>query len=310
MEIKDWTYEEFPEFTEEVEGVKRIFTSGDEPGSYGLPGTVYANVGGKELHLQILMPITRNSREKKVKYPCVVFVQGSGWKEQNIFEHIGGLGKLAERGYVVAITEYRHSGIAKFPAQAEDARNAIRFMKKNAEIYGVDADNVFAAGDSSGGHTAMFAGILKDDDENTNLYPGITAQVRGIISLYGSLSIMLEDSTPSNLDHLLPDSPEGLVMGGADLRENPELRKKLSLESYLHEDTKIAPVLMFHGTKDRVINARVSVMIYQRLKELGREAELYLIEGGDHSGAEYWTEEVIDIMDNFLKRNTDKKQEE
>lgn len=87
-------------------------------------------MNGKALHLQIMIPITRNSKEAKMQYPCVVYMQGSAWKEQNVFAKIGMLGRLAERGYVVAIAEYRHSGIAKFPAQAVDARNAIRFMKK------------------------------------------------------------------------------------------------------------------------------------------------------------------------------------
>lgn len=302
MEVKEWSYEEFPEFTEKIEGVKRIFSSGDEVGTDCFPNVEYANVDGKALHLQILVPTTRNLRETKMQYPCVVFIQGSAWMEQKVLSKIGMLARLAERGYVVAVVEYRHSGIAKFPAQAVDARNAIRFMKKNADAYNVDAEHVFVAGDSSGGHTALFAGILKDDEEETNLYQGITADVKGIVSYYGSSSVMLEDGMPTTLNHHMPDSPEGMEMGGVDLRTNKDLCRQLSVECNLNENTQIAPVLMFHGTKDRVINTRVSVVVYQRLKELGREVELYLIEGGDHGGPEYWTEEVIDIVDSFLKK--------
>lgn len=302
MEIKEWTYEEFPEFTEEIDGVKHIFSSGDEVGTYCFPSVEYVNVNGKPLHMQIMMPITRNLKEVKVQYPCVVYIQGSAWKEQNVLAKIGLLSRLSEKGYVIAIAEYRHSGIAKFPAQAEDARNAIRFMKKNAETYGVDVDNIFIAGDSSGGHTALFAGIIKDDDEMSNLYHGITADVKGIVSFYGSSSVMLEDGMPSTLNHHMPDSPEGMEMGCVDLRKEKDLCKKLSVECNINEDTNIAPVLMFHGTKDRVINTRVSILVYQRLKELGKKAELYLIKGGDHGGPEYWTEDVIDIIDSFFKK--------
>lgn len=179
-------------------------------------------------------------------------------------------------------------------------------MKKNAEEYHVDVDNIFVAGDSSGGHTAFFSQIIKDDDENTNLYPGISADVNGIISLYGSCSVMPDDGMPTTLNHHMPDSPEGMEMGGVDLRNNMELRQKLSVECNIHADTKLPPVLMFHGTKDRVINTRVSVIVYQRLKELGKEASLYLVEGADHGGPEFWTRETIDIMEMFLKEHMKK----
>lgn len=301
MEIREWTYEEIPEFNEEIEGVTRIPTTGDEVGTVCVPGIVYENIEGKEYHLQILKPIARNCNVSGKVYPCIVYVQGSAWKQQNVFEKIGMLSRLAERGYVIAVVEYRHSGIAVFPAQAQDARNAVRFMKKYADEYQVDANRIFLAGDSSGGHTALFAGILQDDRDEVNLYPGISADVRGIVAYYPSASVMLEDGMPSTLNHHLPDSPEGMVMGHANLREHPELCEKLSFECNVKKETKVPPVLLFHGTKDRIINTRVSVTIYEHLKELDKEIALYLIEGGDHGGAEYWTGEVIAVVERFLK---------
>lgn len=304
MEIKNWSYDEFPEFTEKIEGVKRIFSTGDEIGTYCLPMKEYANIDGKALHIQIIKPVTRKLKEVKKKYPCVVYIQGSAWMEQNHLAKIGLLARLSERGYIVTIVEYRHSGIACFPAQAEDARNAIRYMRKNAQEYDVDINNIFVAGDSSGGHTAFFSQIIEDDNEKTNLYPGISAKVNGIVSLYGSCSVMLDDGMPTTLNHHMPDSPEGMVMGGVDLRNNRKLCEKLSVECNINEDTDLPPVLMFHGTKDRVINTRVSVLVYQRLKELKKEVSFYLIEGGDHGGPEYWTKETIDIIEKFFKEHT------
>lgn len=309
MEIKEWTYDEIPEFTEEIEGVSRISTTGDELGTICFPGVVYETIDGQEYHLQILKPISRNQNELPVKYPCVVYVQGSAWMQQNVFEKIGMLARLAERGYVIAVVEYRHSGIAKFPAQAQDTRNAIRFIKKNASDFNVDGDNIFLAGDSSGGHTVLFAGILKDDEKEANLYPGFSADVKGIVSYYASASVMLDDGMPSTLNHHMPDSPEGMEMGHVDLRDDLELRKMLSVEYNVEKSTELPPILMFHGTKDRVINTRVSVTVYQRLKELGKEVTLYLIEGGDHGGAEYWTKEVLDIVDDFFRDRMDTKEE-
>ena len=88
MEIKEWTYDEIPEFTEKIEGVSRISTTGDELGTICFPGVVYEKIDGQEYHLQILKPISRNQNELPVKYPCVVYVQGSAWMQQNVFEKI------------------------------------------------------------------------------------------------------------------------------------------------------------------------------------------------------------------------------
>ena len=147
----------------------------------------------------------------------------------------------------------------------------------------------------------MFSQIIQDDDENTNLYPGINADAKGIISFYGACSMMLEDGMPSTIAHHLPESPEGKQMGGVHLREHPELCRKMSVECNVDEDTKLPPVLMFHGTKDRIINPRVSVKVYNRLKQCGKDVKLYFLEGADHGGSEFWTEEIQKIIIQFME---------
>lgn len=298
MQVKEWTYDEFPEFTEEVEGACVLPTTGDEMGVHYIHNVEYAEIDGTKLHLQILLPFTRNDPEKV--YPCVVFVQGSAWFPQDVFQGLCRISKLCERGYAVAVVEYRHSGIAAFPAQIMDARNAVRFMRVHAGEYHVDPENIVISGDSSGGHTAMFAGMIHDDTEN-NLYPGISAEVKGIVNYYGSCSVMNEDSNPIQIHHCEPDSPEGMVMGHVDLRNNIELKKKLSVECNITSETVMPPTLIIHGTKDRLVNCECSVILYRQMKKCGKDVQLYLLKGADHGGAEFWTDEVIDIVEGFLK---------
>lgn len=298
MEVKEWTYEEFPEFTEEVEGSHIIRTTGDEMGVTYIHNVEYAEIDGTKLHLQILLPFSRNNQE--MVCPCVVFVQGSAWMPQDVFAQLWRVSKLAERGYVVAVVEYRHSGIAPFPAQIMDARNAVRFMRVHAAEYHVDSENIIISGDSSGGHTAMFAGMIHDDVEN-NLFPGISAEVKGIVNYYGSCSVMKDDSNPIQVLHCQPDSPEGMVMGHVDLRDNLELKQKLSVECNITEETVMPPTIILHGTKDRTVNCEGSVILYRQMKKCGKDVRLYFIKGADHGGAEFWTDQVIDIVDDFIK---------
>lgn len=148
----------------------------------------------------------------------------------------------------------------------------------------------------------MFGGLRHNDDSDENRFPGISAEVSGIINYYGSVSVLFEDANPSTLNHKLPDSPEGMEMGRVNLRERKDLCEELSAECHINEDTDIAPVLIFHGTKDRIVHTRQSVDLYRKMKAAGKEVQLYLIKGADHSGAEFWTPEAIDIADAFIKK--------
>ena len=308
MIVKQWDYAEFPEFTAVPDGARVIETSGDETGVSYFHDVEYANIDGTPLRLQVLVPSSRNAgfmpfaEKQPFALPCFVFVQGSAWFQQYVYGNVAQLARLASRGYVCAIVEYRHSGIAPFPAQARDTRNAVRFLRANAGRFGVDPDRVIVAGDSSGGHTAMWAGLLHDDDSAENRFPGVSAEACGIVDYYGSTSVIAPDSNPQTVNHCLPDSPEGRVMGGRDLLAEPELARQLSVETNIDAATVLPPVLIFHGTKDRVVNCTGSAILYERLRETGHSAELYLLRGADHGGPEFWTETILDIVDGFCRR--------
>ena len=86
MEVKEWSYEEYPSFDEPIDGVERIPTTGDEKGAYIFSNVEYAHVDGITLHLQIIVPRTRNTTDSDETYPCIVYVQGSAWLKQNILQ--------------------------------------------------------------------------------------------------------------------------------------------------------------------------------------------------------------------------------
>ena len=301
MEVKEWTYEELPEYEGCPEGALRIPTTGNEIGTVYAHDVEYAIVDGIHLHLQIIKPVTRNEPMKT--YPCVVYVQGSAWMEQDVYGHLVSVAELVKRGYVLAVVQYRHSRQAHFPAQIQDMKNAIRFVKMNAMMYGINPDQVIVAGCSSGGHTAMFNSIIQDndiDDRNMFPFPGINAKVKGIINYYGSVSLMMEDGNPTTINHKLPWSPEGMLMD-ANLRERKDLAEKATVVTHITPELEMPPVCIFHGTKDLIVNTKQSVELYEKLKECGKDVRLYLIEGASHGGGEFWTPEVVDKADEFIR---------
>ena len=73
-------------------------------------------------------------------------MKGSAWFPQNTEYELVQLGRVAQRGFVMAVVKYRPSTVAPFPAQVKDTKTALRFMKKNAETYHVDPNNIIVWG--------------------------------------------------------------------------------------------------------------------------------------------------------------------
>lgn len=297
MEIKDWAYEEYPEFDETVEGAVSVDTTGDEIEVTYLKDVPYATADGVELRLQMLVPATRNGMPGPL--PCVAFVKGSAWREQKLYALVPELARIAQMGYVVAEVEYRPASEAPFPAQIQDAQNAVRHLRSHADEFGIDPGKIVLMGNSSGGHTAVFGAFL---DAGGSAYPGVSAKVSAAIDLYGAVSLVPDDAFPTTSAHHLPESPEGMLMGGADMRSHPEIRREASAECQILPATDLPPVLIVHGTKDRTVNTAVSVALFRHLCVCGKDAELYLIRGADHGGAEFYTDRMLGVYDAFIRR--------
>lgn len=295
MEVKEWGYAEFPEFR--AEGIPVISTTGDEVYTRYEADVVYDTRDGKDLHLQILVPKSRNNSAGT--YPCVLYVPGSGWFPQHIHVEVPRTARVADLGYVAVVVEYRSSFDASFPAQVIDVKNAVRFMRLHADEYHVDPDRIVLMGSSSGGHTVVFTSLVHEDDSE-KIDPSVSAEVNGIIDQFGSVTVMFDDSNPSNTHHLERESPEGWLTK-LDLREHPEVQCQISAECNIFEETEMPPMLIIHGTKDRIVNARCSEVLYRRLKETGHDATMYLLQGADHGGPEFWTPYMLKLMDDFMR---------
>ena len=96
------------------------------------------------------------------KYPLILFIPGSAWHKQVMYNDIPQYAALAKRGYVVAAMEYRESDIAPFSAQIEDVCNALKFIPSIAENFHIDTEHIFLMGNSSGGHIAMMTVLFSE----------------------------------------------------------------------------------------------------------------------------------------------------
>lgn len=300
IEPQESTYEAFPETTLSAEGMKIIPADFSERSCSIRVGVQYAQKSGIPLHLSILEP--RQNEGENSTYPLIMYIKGSAWFSQNIGDALAQLARFAARGFVIAALEYRPSTIAPFPAQIKDTKSSLRFMKKNAATYHIDPEKIIVWGDSSGGHTAAMVGVSLDeaslDDESPLVEP---LSVKAIVDYYGPTDISKMNEEPSTLDHISPESPEGMLIGGMNVLENLERVKPTIPMTYLSEEKEIPPFLIIHGSKDRKIPFGQSVMLIEALQKAKKTAEFYQLKGADHGGSAFWTKNVLDIVEQFIR---------
>ncbi|MDD3242581.1 MAG: alpha/beta hydrolase [Eubacteriales bacterium] len=298
--LYDCPRENFPADMERPEGVHVLQADFSHPQVRYHSNVPYLCRSGIELHLQILQP------ECDTPLPLIVYVQGSAWRKQNVYYEIPQLVSVARMGYVVAVVEYRPSDIARFPAQMQDAKTAIRYLKSHAGQYGVDPQRVAVWGDSSGGHTALMVGVTQDMPElDTPDYGEVSCEVCCVVDMYGPTRIDRMNDVPSTQNHNNDDSPESDLIG-APVGEHPELAARTSPMTYLTAERALPPILMLHGTRDRLVPFQQSVLLYEALRALGKQVEFYCLEDADHGGSPFWTQEVLRVIDAFIRKSWQK----
>jgi len=120
------------------------------------PDLVYKQAAGQPLKLDLYLPA-----HARTPMPIVVWVTGGGWAHAGKGECERLAAWLTGYGFAVAGIEYRVSSQAPFPAQIQDCKAAIRWLRAHAAEYGLDRRNVGAWGDSAGGHLVELLGTYR-----------------------------------------------------------------------------------------------------------------------------------------------------
>ena len=261
----------------------------------------YIERSGKKLHIQILRPATDRLKKPSI-LPLIVYVPGSAWHKQNVYMNIPRLSGFAMRGFVIAIVEYRESDIAPFPAQVQDCKTAIRFLKASGDQHGIDVNNIALWGCSSGGHTVLMAGITGDGILDTPDYAEHSSRVNSVINFYGPTNVAKMCEYPSIMEHVSAESPEGFLLGKVPVLENPEKVRAASPESYISPDKACPPILTMHGDSDMIVPFEQSIIIHEALSKAGKHSEFYKLAGADHGSGEFWSNETFDVVEKFIRK--------
>ena len=263
----------------------------------------YVQRDGKPLRLQLLLPGgLLPGMESTLRYPLVVYVQGSAWGEQYVYGSLPQLVPLARAGFVVASVKHRPSSQARFPGFLQDVKSAIRFLRANAEKYFIDPSQVGIWGDSSGGHAAQMVGVTGDMEEfktqdNRELSDGVQA----VVDFYGPSDVTHINDTPRDPIFTADKSkiPEDILFGGCVV-DHPEIAQPGNPINYIEKDKPLPPFLIAHGDEDPMVPFNQSVLTAQKLLETGHTLEFYKVVGAGH-GTFMWTQELVDLVIRFFK---------
>lgn len=265
-------------------------------GVRGLPDITYQTLNGyRPMKLDLYLPPARF--DSAAPRPWVMYIHGGGWmgggprRSAAYLDWPRVLASLAARGYVVASASYRFSREAPFPAQIQDVKAAIRWLKANAATYHLDVNRGMTWGQSAGGHLAALVAVSC----------GVAAFSPPAGVVPRTATVELQASTAAGADQQ-SDCVQGAVawFGVYDFSKMPQADatvktllgcgdavcppEKLLAASPIHYvDTKDPPMLIMHGAEDALVPLAQSQQFHAALLAAGVPSRLIVVPAVGHS---------------------------
>lgn len=264
----------------------------------------YGVADGVELKMSIYLPL--EAQRKLV--PVVVCVHGGAWKTGRK----SGLGSpvlalLVQRGFAVAAIDYRLAPEFRFPAQIEDCKCAVRFLRAHSVLLNIDRNSIGAMGESAGGHLVALLGLT-----DTNMFEGNggwqreSSRVQAVADLFGPTD--LETSHWDFKDHSEYKWTAKNVFGAT--REGDPAMIRASPVNYISSNAP--PFFILHGDMDNVVPVTQSIELYNKLKAAGDPATLLIVKNLSHGAPppgltpepseEQFYEAIVNFFERTLKR--------
>ena len=231
--------------------------------------------------------------------PVIVFVHGGGWLS-------GGKGpdnvpffyQCYTRGFICADINYRLSSDSVWPAQIEDCKTAIRFLKTRATSYNIDICRFGIMGESAGAHLSSMVGTtsgVKSLEGSHQGYNSQSSRVQAVVDIYGPTDFLKEDGYYSvscgsvGMIHEY-NSYETLLLGIDKLHNHTALVNTVNPITYITSDD--ASFFIIHGENDCTVPAYQSQILESSLRVAGIPADTLIIAAGQTHGSPYFKDYI------------------
>jgi acetyl esterase/lipase len=242
-----------------------------------LVNVVYTCVDDTELALDVLAP----SPMPDTPLATVVRIDGCpGWgpgtRSTAMVPFANPL--LAKAGFLTVAPTIRHSGRANFPAQVDDVRAALSWLRRNPLGLPIAADRIGIWGQSAGGHLAALAGLM-GSAQRVDGHPEQhqeTPTVQAVVTISGPSDLL---QTGGQMYNDRP-SPITALVGGDITTHRVQLRDASPVS---HVTPNAPPFLVVHGRLDETVPCEQSERLHSELQANGVESDLLVIEGVYHN---------------------------
>ena len=212
--------------------------------------------------------------------PLIVWIHGGAFRMGSKGDRIPG--EMLEQGYAIASLNYRLSQHARFPAQIEDCKAAVRWLRANAARFDLDPDRFAAWGESAGGHLSAMLGTAGHERSfDVGEHLAYSSRVQAVLDFFGPTDFLQMDAhrLPEGMVHDAADSPESQLVGGP-IQEHPAEVARANPATYVTPDAP--PFLIVHGDRDPLVPYHQSTLLAAALRVAGVPVTFYTVAGGGH----------------------------
>lgn len=268
--------------------------------------------GGKSQSQKLDLYIPKSDVLKtKSGLPLVIWIHGGGW---NSGDKIGGpINPLLEAGFATASINYRLSGEAKWPAQLDDCRSALTYIRAHAKEYGIDTKRMGLWGVSAGGHLVLMLALKGETPDvvsktSSNAVSKTVAlkplDVAAVCDWFGPTDIVRYVQAPKQNQHAI-DMIHSLIgtQGAAFMAGCADA----SPITYVGQLKRVPPLLIMHGRSDMLVSISQSQLLVNRMKAQGlNNVRLVSVDGG-HGYPGFELDTMLDVV-KFFKAHLHKEE--
>jgi acetyl esterase/lipase len=234
------------------------------------PDITYATVEGEELKLDLASP-----KGLDHPVPAIVVIHGGGWMGGKRQDMAPIAKQVAAHGYVAPTISYRFAPKHRFPAQIEDVKAAVRYLRANAKELNIDPEKIGAMGVSAGGHLSMMLGTMDSGDglEGNGGNPEQSSKVQAVVNYVGPVNLIIDKYTDTQTQILTA------FLGGPPKDKTDDCRRASPI-TYINKGD--APILSFFGTDDPLISYDQAFQITTALDDADVPGRVELLLGAGH----------------------------